>query len=272
MHPVRPAEDRRLPTEDVARSTPLPHAYAPAPCEPAIVQGEITRAHAMNVTAPRRARADTCMLVTALGWDGDVEDAVLAVSELVTNACRYTNAAGPELRVRLAVLDADTLLGAVQRLREHITVLIPYVERWAGYLGVDGSSSSECREVIERAGNAAAAGSSQGRLSAQDVYWLAGAVNGLLVQAVCAQDAGLLVGEPVWEVSGNVSAGPSARSAGSPGSPVVPAEAAGRSAARGEVVLPSAGRLGYLSRRRGGAAGRCRYVADGDGCDRHPPV
>ncbi|MDX3024977.1 ATP-binding protein [Streptomyces acidiscabies] len=112
MHPtdVRPAEDRRLPTEDVARSAPLPHAYAPALCEQATVQAEVTRAYAMNVTAPRRARADTRMLVTALGWDGDDEDAVLAVSELVTNACRYTNAAGPELRVRLAVLDADALL------------------------------------------------------------------------------------------------------------------------------------------------------------------
>ncbi|MEU9190325.1 ATP-binding protein [Streptomyces sp. NPDC048484] len=134
MHPtdVRPAADRRLLAEDVARSAPLPHAYAPEPCEPATVQGEITRAYAMNVSAPRLARADTRMLVPAFGWDGDVEDAALAVSELVTNACRYTNAAGPEVRVRLAVLDADVLLVEVSDPLAGFAPSTPHPERGRG--------------------------------------------------------------------------------------------------------------------------------------------
>jgi hypothetical protein len=50
------------------------------------------------------------MLLLALGWDGVVDDATLAVGKLVTYACRHANTAGPELRLRLTVLTDGALL------------------------------------------------------------------------------------------------------------------------------------------------------------------
>ena len=83
----------------------------------------------MTVPAPRRARTDARMLLPALRWDGDVDDATLAVSELVTNAYQHANTAGPELRVRLAVLADGALLFEVSDPLPGFMPRIPNPER-----------------------------------------------------------------------------------------------------------------------------------------------
>ncbi|MFC9534440.1 ATP-binding protein [Streptomyces sp. NPDC056975] len=86
----------------------------------------------MAAHAPRRARTDARMLLPMLGWDGDVYDATLALSELVTNAYRHANTAGSELKVRLAVLTDGTLLLEVSDPLPGFIPRIPNPERGRG--------------------------------------------------------------------------------------------------------------------------------------------
>ncbi|MGW7056330.1 ATP-binding protein [Streptomyces sp. NPDC054887] len=58
----------------------------------------------------RLARLHVRRRLTVWGWPGDVEDAVLVVSELVTNAVHHGHRAGHELWLRLAVLADGALL------------------------------------------------------------------------------------------------------------------------------------------------------------------
>lgn len=58
----------------------------------------------------RLTRIQTRGVLTVWTWPGDVDDAVLIVSELVTNAIRHAHVAGEFLRLRLAVLEDAALL------------------------------------------------------------------------------------------------------------------------------------------------------------------
>ncbi|WP_233521640.1 ATP-binding protein [Streptomyces triticagri] len=66
--------------------------------------------YAPRGTSVREARARARLLLTVWRWSGDVEDAVLIVSELVTNAVRHAARPGRVLVLRLAVLEDGTLL------------------------------------------------------------------------------------------------------------------------------------------------------------------
>ncbi|MGW6362563.1 ATP-binding protein [Streptomyces sp. NPDC055092] len=72
------------------------------------------------------------MLLLALGWDGVVDDATLAVGKLVTYACRHANTAGPELCLRLAVLTDGALLLEVSDPLPGFMPRIPNPERGRG--------------------------------------------------------------------------------------------------------------------------------------------
>ncbi|MGW7413698.1 ATP-binding protein [Streptomyces sp. NPDC054863] len=61
-----------------------------------------------RAVALARTRARTCL--TVLGWTGDIDDAVLVVSELVTNAVRHARLPGRAAWLRLAVLEDGGLL------------------------------------------------------------------------------------------------------------------------------------------------------------------
>ncbi|WP_237543168.1 MULTISPECIES: ATP-binding protein [unclassified Streptomyces] len=56
------------------------------------------------------ARRHTQRLVERTGWKGEVDVAVLVVSELVTNAVRYARAPGRVLTLRLRVLECGGLV------------------------------------------------------------------------------------------------------------------------------------------------------------------
>ncbi|MFF5563572.1 ATP-binding protein [Streptomyces sp. NPDC012623] len=58
----------------------------------------------------RLARIHVRRHVTAMGWRGDVEDAVLIASELVSNAIAHARVPEELLTVRAAVLDEGALL------------------------------------------------------------------------------------------------------------------------------------------------------------------
>ncbi|WP_189719052.1 ATP-binding protein, partial [Streptomyces chryseus] len=60
--------------------------------------------------AVRLTRIHTRRQLTLWAWPGDVQDAVLIVSELVTNAVHHGRKAGHELWLRLAVLEDASLL------------------------------------------------------------------------------------------------------------------------------------------------------------------
>ncbi|MCX5196144.1 ATP-binding protein [Streptomyces sp. NBC_00249] len=49
-------------------------------------------------------------LLTACNWTGDVQDAVVIVSELVTNAIRHAHKRGHVLGLRISVLEDHTLV------------------------------------------------------------------------------------------------------------------------------------------------------------------
>jgi anti-sigma regulatory factor (Ser/Thr protein kinase) len=55
------------------------------------------------------ARSSTHRCLARLGWTGDRDDAVLVVSELVTNAVLHSHQAGGSLLLRLAVQTDRTL-------------------------------------------------------------------------------------------------------------------------------------------------------------------
>ncbi|MFI8929682.1 ATP-binding protein [Streptomyces sp. NPDC053474] len=57
----------------------------------------------MTPTAAALARKGTRGWLAAWGWGGDVDDAVLVVSELVANAARHGHVTGHHLWLRLAV-------------------------------------------------------------------------------------------------------------------------------------------------------------------------
>lgn len=76
---------------------------------PAVVEWSAECALARSAAAPARIRART--VLTVLGWRGDIDDAVLVVSELVSNAALHARVAGRVSWLRLAVLaDGDLLV------------------------------------------------------------------------------------------------------------------------------------------------------------------
>ncbi|MFE4829880.1 DUF6415 family natural product biosynthesis protein [Streptomyces sp. NPDC056672] len=161
----------------------------------------------------------------------------------------------------------DTLASVAETLRSHAAVLTPYAVRWAEKLELDALSSEECREAIERAGDIAG-GQPQKLMSAQDAYWLAGAVSALLAHAVCAQDAGLLGGAPEQGVRADVLPGGAGRVSDDPaGIPAALPDLSGQLRDRtDEITLPWPREPGYFSRRQG--VRRRPFLADGGSCDR----
>ncbi|MGW7196230.1 ATP-binding protein [Streptomyces chryseus] len=71
---------------------------------------ECSAGYPMTAAAARLARIRVRRRLTLWAWPGDVQDAVLVVSELVTNAVHHGHKAGHELWLRLAVLEDGSLL------------------------------------------------------------------------------------------------------------------------------------------------------------------
>ncbi|WP_138896913.1 ATP-binding protein, partial [Streptomyces chryseus] len=71
---------------------------------------ERSAGYPMATGAVRLTRIHTRRQLTLWAWPGDVQDAVLIVSELVTNAVHHGRKAGHELWLRLAVLEDASLL------------------------------------------------------------------------------------------------------------------------------------------------------------------
>ncbi|GAA1543367.1 hypothetical protein GCM10009730_60510 [Streptomyces albidochromogenes] len=71
---------------------------------------EWSAGYPMAAGAVRLTRIHTRRQLTLWAWPGDVQDAVLIVSELVTNALHHGRKPGHELWVRLAVLEDGALL------------------------------------------------------------------------------------------------------------------------------------------------------------------
>ncbi|MFD7405967.1 hypothetical protein ACFV7R_25535 [Streptomyces sp. NPDC059866] len=67
---------------------------------------EWTLHYSMVAGVVRLARIHTRRQLTVMRWAGDVDNAALVVSELVTNAIRHGQLPGRELTLRLAVLVA----------------------------------------------------------------------------------------------------------------------------------------------------------------------
>lgn len=64
----------------------------------------------MTPASARLARQHSRIRLTAWQWAGDLDDAVLVVSELVANAARHGKATGRHLWLRLALTDEDELI------------------------------------------------------------------------------------------------------------------------------------------------------------------
>ncbi|MEV7423904.1 ATP-binding protein [Streptomyces sp. NPDC091212] len=78
-----------------------------------VVTGPIGREWSLHYTtvsgSVRLARIHVRRHVTAMGWQGDVEDAVVIASELVSNAIVHGRITGESLTVRMAVLEDGAL-------------------------------------------------------------------------------------------------------------------------------------------------------------------
>jgi anti-sigma regulatory factor (Ser/Thr protein kinase) len=64
----------------------------------------------MTLRSVRLARLQARRRLTMWQWDGDIDDAVLVVSELVANAVRHARVIGQELWLRLAELEDGGLV------------------------------------------------------------------------------------------------------------------------------------------------------------------
>ncbi|GAA1923022.1 hypothetical protein GCM10009837_55330 [Streptomyces durmitorensis] len=64
----------------------------------------------MTPASARLARLQTRRRLTAWQWGGDIDDAVLVVSELTANAARHGRAAGRHLWLRLALVEDGQLI------------------------------------------------------------------------------------------------------------------------------------------------------------------
>lgn len=76
----------------------------------ASVAREWSMDYAMVYGSVRLARIHVRRHLTAMGWRGDVEDAALIASELVSNAISHGRIVGELLTVRAAVLEDGSLL------------------------------------------------------------------------------------------------------------------------------------------------------------------
>jgi anti-sigma regulatory factor (Ser/Thr protein kinase) len=86
-----------------------------------------------NPRAVALARTRTRTHLTVLGWAGGIEDAVLVVSELVTNAVRHAHAPGRVPWLRLAVLEDGGLLVDVS---DPVDGFVPQGDREEGGRGL----------------------------------------------------------------------------------------------------------------------------------------
>lgn len=68
-----------------------------------------TMGYPMTVRSVRLARLHVRRRLTMWNWPGDIEDAVLVVSELVANAVVHGRIPGHELRLRIVELDDGAL-------------------------------------------------------------------------------------------------------------------------------------------------------------------
>ncbi|MEU6380310.1 ATP-binding protein [Streptomyces sp. NPDC046909] len=82
----------------------------PNPQPPTLLTPDWSTSYPMTLRSPRLARLHTRRRLTMWNWTGDIEDAVLITSELVTNAAVHGKAAGHELWLRLAVLEEGGVL------------------------------------------------------------------------------------------------------------------------------------------------------------------
>ncbi|MCX5200203.1 ATP-binding protein [Streptomyces sp. NBC_00237] len=102
------AADRK--SMDVQREPVFGHASETGGERLAVVAREWSTECALNPRAVALARTRTRTYLTVLGWTGDIDDAVLVVSELVTNAVRHGCESGRVGWLRLAVLEDGALL------------------------------------------------------------------------------------------------------------------------------------------------------------------
>ncbi|MFD9907033.1 ATP-binding protein [Streptomyces sp. NPDC059063] len=106
---------------------------APPPPSPALPTHDWSTSYPMTPTAARLSRMHTRRRLTSWQWQGDIDDAVLVVSELVTNAARHGKVVGHHLWLRLALAEDGGLI---------VDVSDP-VREFPGFGGAARSASGE---------------------------------------------------------------------------------------------------------------------------------
>ncbi|MCI3269607.1 ATP-binding protein [Streptomyces cylindrosporus] len=81
----------------------------PTPQPPTLLTPDWSTSYPLTLRSPRLARLHTRRQLTLWNWTGDIDDAVLVTSELVTNAAVHGRLPGHELWLRLAVSDGGVL-------------------------------------------------------------------------------------------------------------------------------------------------------------------
>ncbi|WP_406329997.1 ATP-binding protein [Streptomyces sp. NBC_00203] len=77
----------------------------PNPQPPTLLTHDWSMGYPMTLRSVRLARLQARRRLTMWQWAGDIDDAVLVVSELVANAVRHGRVVGHELWLRLAELE-----------------------------------------------------------------------------------------------------------------------------------------------------------------------
>ncbi|MCX4908672.1 ATP-binding protein [Streptomyces sp. NBC_00878] len=82
----------------------------PNPQPPALLTHDWSMGYPMTLRSVRLARLHVRRRLTMWQWTGDIDDAVLVVSELVANAVRHARVIGHELWLRLVELEDGGLV------------------------------------------------------------------------------------------------------------------------------------------------------------------
>lgn len=106
----------------------------------------------MTRAAARLARLHTRRRLTSWQWQGDIDDAVLVVSELVANAARHGKVAGHHLWLRLAVAEDGGLIVDVSDPNPAFPGFGSRAAAAGASLGEDGRGLLVVRELAHEVG------------------------------------------------------------------------------------------------------------------------
>lgn len=147
----------------------------PNPQPPTLLTHDWSMGYPMTLRSVRLARLQARRRLTMWQWAGDIDDAVLVVSELVANAVRHGRVVGHELWLRLAELEDRGLVvevsDPVRAFPEITAEPEPEGESGRGFSSCVSSPGSSAGSIAPTSARPYGPGSPHPRHHVQAVSW-----------------------------------------------------------------------------------------------------